>query len=138
MLLNVPLKNCQWWASKWRLCLVIWAIEQEGIFVVPHLLWQGGLVFSSEGLPHSVALYDKQGIERTFSTSDNFVIWMEGVQVEEIWIRENGLEQNMKQVHVINQFTVKMNICQWYIKDLYCYAFHKMKLWKCISNLSCN
>jgi hypothetical protein len=37
--------------------------EQEGIFIVPHLLWHGTSVFpvSSEGLPHSVALRHTRG-----------------------------------------------------------------------------
>jgi hypothetical protein len=39
------------------------ACEQEGIFIVPHLLWHGALVFpvSSEGPPHLVDSYDTQG-----------------------------------------------------------------------------
>jgi hypothetical protein len=37
--------------------------EQWMIFIVPHLLWHGALVFpvSSEGPPHLVAFYDTQG-----------------------------------------------------------------------------
>jgi hypothetical protein len=45
------------------LCSVLRAFEQGGIFIVPHLLWHGALVFpvSSEGPPHSVASYDTRG-----------------------------------------------------------------------------
>jgi hypothetical protein len=42
---------------------VLMAFEQGGIFIVPHLLWNGASVFrvSSEGPPHSVASYETQG-----------------------------------------------------------------------------
>ena len=45
------------------LCSALKAFEQEGIFIVPHLLWHGTSVFpvSSEGPSHSVAFYDTQG-----------------------------------------------------------------------------
>jgi hypothetical protein len=45
------------------LCLALRAFEQEGIFIVPHLLWHEASVFpvSSEGPPHSVAAYDTHG-----------------------------------------------------------------------------
>ena len=45
------------------------AIEQGGIFIVPHLFWHGTSVFevSSKGSPRLVALYDKQELMRTFS-----------------------------------------------------------------------
>jgi hypothetical protein len=45
------------------LCSVLTAFEQGGIFIVPHMLWQGTSVFpvSSEGPPHSVAFYDTRG-----------------------------------------------------------------------------
>jgi hypothetical protein len=43
-------------------CSVLKTFEQGGIFVVPHLLWNGTSVFpvSSEGPPHSVAFYYMQ------------------------------------------------------------------------------
>jgi hypothetical protein len=42
------------------LCSALWAIEQGGIFIVPHLLWHGTSVFPvlSKGPPHLVASYD--------------------------------------------------------------------------------
>jgi hypothetical protein len=45
------------------LCSVLRAFELGGIFIVPHLLWQGTSVFtvSSERPPHLVASYDTQG-----------------------------------------------------------------------------
>jgi hypothetical protein len=45
------------------LCLALRAFEQEGIFIMPHLLWHGTSDFpvSSEWPPHSVAFYDVQG-----------------------------------------------------------------------------
>jgi hypothetical protein len=45
------------------LCLALWAFEQGGIFIMPHLLWHGTSVYpvSSKGLAHSVASYDTQG-----------------------------------------------------------------------------
>jgi hypothetical protein len=45
------------------LCSVLRAFEQEGIFIVPHLLWHGASVFpvSSEGPPHLVASCDILG-----------------------------------------------------------------------------
>jgi hypothetical protein len=51
------------------LCSELRAFEQGEIFIVPHLLWHGTLVFpvSSEGPPHSVATYDKhEGAEDLF------------------------------------------------------------------------
>jgi hypothetical protein len=51
------------------LCSTVRAFEQEGIFIVPHLLRQDKtLVFtlSSEGQPHSVASYDTQDVEDLF------------------------------------------------------------------------
>jgi hypothetical protein len=45
------------------LCLALKALEQGGIFIVPHLLWHGASVLpvSSEGSPHLVASYDTRG-----------------------------------------------------------------------------
>jgi hypothetical protein len=45
------------------LYLALRAFEQEGIFIVPHLLWHGTSVFpvSAEGPPHLVASYDTRG-----------------------------------------------------------------------------
>jgi hypothetical protein len=45
------------------LCSALWAFEQGGIFIVPHLLWHGTSVFpvSSEGPPHLVAFYHTLG-----------------------------------------------------------------------------
>jgi uncharacterized membrane protein YgcG len=45
------------------LCSALRAIEQWGIFIVPHLLWRGTSVFpvSSEGPPHLFASYDTRG-----------------------------------------------------------------------------
>jgi hypothetical protein len=45
------------------LCSALRAIEQGGIFIVPHLLRHGASFFpvSSEGPPHSVAFYDTRG-----------------------------------------------------------------------------
>jgi hypothetical protein len=45
------------------LCLALRAFEQQGMFIVPHLLWHWASVFpvSSEGPPASVTSYDKQG-----------------------------------------------------------------------------
>jgi hypothetical protein len=45
------------------LCWALKVPEQEGIFIVPHLLGHGTSVFpvSSEGQPHSVASYDTHG-----------------------------------------------------------------------------
>jgi hypothetical protein len=46
-----------------RLCSALRAFEQEGIFIVPHLLLHGTSVFpvSSEGPPHLVTSYDTRG-----------------------------------------------------------------------------
>jgi hypothetical protein len=45
------------------LCSALRALEQGGIFIVPHLLWHGTSVFpvSSQGPPHSVASYNTRG-----------------------------------------------------------------------------
>jgi hypothetical protein len=45
------------------LCSALSVFEQGGIFIVPHLLWNGASVFpvSSEGSPYLVAFYDTQG-----------------------------------------------------------------------------
>jgi hypothetical protein len=45
------------------LCSALRAFEQEGIFIVSHLLWHRTSVFlvSSEGPPHSVTSYDTRG-----------------------------------------------------------------------------
>jgi hypothetical protein len=45
------------------LCSALRAVEQGGIFIVPHLLRDGTSVFpvSSEGPPHFVASYDTRG-----------------------------------------------------------------------------
>jgi hypothetical protein len=45
------------------LCSALKAFEQDGIFIMPHLLWLGASAFpvSSEGPPHLVAAYDWQG-----------------------------------------------------------------------------
>jgi hypothetical protein len=51
------------------LCSALRALEQGGIFIVPHLLRHGTSVFpvSSEGPPNSVASYDTQGdVENLF------------------------------------------------------------------------
>jgi hypothetical protein len=51
------------------LCSALRAFEQEGIFIVQHLLWQGTSVFpvSSERQPHSVASYDtREDVEDQF------------------------------------------------------------------------
>jgi hypothetical protein len=54
------------------LCSASNAFEQGGIFIVPHLLWQGASVFSvsSKGSSHSIASYDTQG-----DTEDLFLPW---------------------------------------------------------------
>jgi hypothetical protein len=46
------------------LCSALRASEQGGIFIVPHLLWQGASDFpvSSEGPPQSIASYDRQAM----------------------------------------------------------------------------
>jgi hypothetical protein len=57
----LPVKGCKISALR--------AFEQEGIFIVPHLLLHGTSVFpvSSEGLPYAVAFYDTQGgVENLF------------------------------------------------------------------------
>jgi hypothetical protein len=45
------------------LCSALRALEQGGIFIVPHLLWHRTSVFPvlSEGPPHLVASYDTRG-----------------------------------------------------------------------------
>jgi hypothetical protein len=45
------------------LCAALRAFEQGGIFIVPHLKRHGTSIFtvSSEGQPHAVASYNKQG-----------------------------------------------------------------------------
>jgi hypothetical protein len=42
------------------LCSALGAIEQGGIFIVPHILWQGTMDFpvSSEGPPHTTTSYE--------------------------------------------------------------------------------
>jgi hypothetical protein len=49
--------------KKIRPMLGVQSFEQEGVFIVPHLLRHGTSVFpvSSEGPPHSVAFYDTKG-----------------------------------------------------------------------------
>ena len=54
------------------LCSTLRAFEQGGIFIVPHLLWQGTSFFSvsSEGSSHSVASRDtRKGMLRTYSNA---------------------------------------------------------------------
>jgi hypothetical protein len=55
--------HCRWRAKNLRLCSAPRAFEQGGIFIAPHLLWDGASVFpvSSERPPHLVASYDAQG-----------------------------------------------------------------------------
>jgi hypothetical protein len=51
------------WLQNLGLCSTLRAFEQEGIFIVPYLLWHGTSVLpvSSEEPPHLVASYDTQG-----------------------------------------------------------------------------
>jgi hypothetical protein len=59
------------------LCSAIRAFEQGRIFIVPHLLWHGALVFpvSSEGPPQSVAFYDTHGyVEELFELDPHGVM----------------------------------------------------------------
>jgi hypothetical protein len=55
----LPVKGCK----NLGLCSVLRVFEQGGIFIAPHLLWQGASVFqvSSEGPHDSVAFYETQG-----------------------------------------------------------------------------
>ena len=58
------------------LCSALRAFEQGGIFIVPHLLWQGTSVFpvSSEGTPQSVASYDTwEDVEDVFQPGSSRV-----------------------------------------------------------------
>jgi hypothetical protein len=72
LLFYVSLKNfshiqrrhhCRWRATNLGLCSALRAFEQEGIFIVSHLLWHRTSFFpvSSEGSPHSVAFNDTRG-----------------------------------------------------------------------------
>ena len=47
----------------------LWPLYKGGILFMPRLLWHWTSVFavSCEGLPHFVALYDKQGVLRIYS-----------------------------------------------------------------------
>ena len=50
------------------LCLTLMAYEQEGIFIVPHLLWHS--VFAqSEEPPHLVVSYDRHRLPKTYPVS---------------------------------------------------------------------
>ena len=51
------------------LCSALRAFEEEGIFIVSHLLWPRVSIFPvpSEELPHSVPLTTRKGILRTYS-----------------------------------------------------------------------
>jgi hypothetical protein len=51
------------------LCSALKAFAQGGIFIVPHMLQQETSVcpISSDGLSHSVAFYDTQGLWRMYS-----------------------------------------------------------------------
>jgi hypothetical protein len=56
------------------LCSALGAFEQGGIFIVPHLLWHGALVFpvSSEGQPHSVTSYNtNEDVEDLFESGSS-------------------------------------------------------------------
>jgi hypothetical protein len=71
LLFYVPFKiiSLMWRRNQGCLCSALRAFQQEGIFIVPHLLWHGASAFpvSSEGLPHSVAFYDTEGdVENLF------------------------------------------------------------------------
>ena len=59
--------HCQWRAE-----FMLMAIEQEGIFIVSHLLWHGASVsaVSSQGPTHLVSSFDKQEVMRTYSDPD--------------------------------------------------------------------
>jgi hypothetical protein len=54
------------------LCSVLRAFDQGVIFIVPHLLWHGALVFlvSSEGPPIQSPLMTCMGMQRTYSKPD--------------------------------------------------------------------
>jgi hypothetical protein len=60
------------------LCPALWAFEQGGIFIVPHLLWHGASVFpvSSEGPPHLVASYDTQGDVEDLFWPRSSLVWI--------------------------------------------------------------
>jgi hypothetical protein len=65
--------HCRWRAAKCSLCSALRAFEQEGIFIVPHLLWHGPSVFpvSSEGPSHSIASSDTRKVMlRTCSNAE--------------------------------------------------------------------
>ena len=44
------------------------SLEQEGIFIVPHLLWHKASDFDDR--PNSLTFYDKQGALRAYSFLD--------------------------------------------------------------------
>ena len=53
----------------WPFFFCLWPLYKGGILFMPRLLWHWASVFvvSCEGLPHFVALYDKQGVLRIYS-----------------------------------------------------------------------
>jgi hypothetical protein len=66
-----------------HMCSAIWAFEQGKIFIEPHLLWHGDLVFpvSSEGPPHLVASYNTQD-----DAEDLFLPGSSRVTVTQKWV----------------------------------------------------
>jgi hypothetical protein len=51
-------------------CSALWAFEQEGIFIVPHLLWHRGLGFSGVIRPIQSSLTTHEGMWRIYSNPD--------------------------------------------------------------------
>jgi hypothetical protein len=66
--------HCRGSAAKFRPLVALRALEQSGIFIVPHMLWHGALVFpvSSEGPPIQSprALTTHEGVWRIYSNLD--------------------------------------------------------------------
>jgi hypothetical protein len=81
-------------------CLALRAFEQGGIFIVPHLLWHGTSVFpvSSEGLPHSVAYYNTQGMWIIYSNPDPHRSWYKEIMWHKYKIRHHKESQKYSNI----------------------------------------
>jgi hypothetical protein len=141
----VPLKNfsliwrrhhCRWRAANLRLCSALRALKQGGIFIVPHLLWQGASVFPvssdwlidwlirvlrrfsniaatsrrSEGPPHLVTSYDTRGdVEDLFWPGSSRGVLKEKKSAAYVMIKEVGLKE-MENWYIIMRHGIKDNI----------------------------
>jgi hypothetical protein len=97
----------QWRAANSGLCSALRAYEHGGIFIVPHLLWQGASVCPvlSEWPLHSLASYDTQG-----NVENLFLLGSSRVPIQSPLTTHNGMWRTYSNP-TWNPVTEKKNNC---------------------------